>query len=198
MQIESSLFPSRHGRRAKKLAEPPPQTWQPLPVGAVVLCIDPSSVACGWAILRNTMPNPTRLDSGVFAPIDRPGRHKFDHLSGLIVDRLNRSTEAGDVVTHAIIETPAGGGGWGARSTMRLMSYSRSIGVVEATCYQANLTTYRATVTEWKQSGKKHRTQLTVEFFFKYTPRDDNEADALGLGLWLCSRNPRLAQMEKA
>ncbi len=201
-----SLFAASPGSRrfAPRQAVSEPPTWCPLAVGAVVLCIDPSIANCGWAIVRNTQPNPERLDSGIFHPVTRADLNRFDHLSQLIqlrVDMCNAelatpfervSTESKpERITDALIETPVGGGGWGAKTTSTLMMYTRAIGVCEATCLMLGLRVHRVAVNEWKGSGKKSTTALHVRHFLNYEPRDSNESDALGMGLWICGRTQK-------
>lgn len=184
-----SLFPTRAtSRKPPKVKAPAERNWRPLEPGAVLLAIDPSSARCGWAILHNT-DKPQRLDSGVWYPTDRPemNRTKLDDLAVQIRHRVNTFHANTDLrISHAVIETPAGGQ-WG-RSATQLMVYARAIGVCEATCYGMALGMNRVTVNEWKGSGKKSHTANVVRHFFNYQPRDDNEADAIGLGLWLCSK----------
>jgi Holliday junction resolvasome RuvABC endonuclease subunit len=184
----NTLFgPTSTRSRLPAKPQQPDTIWKPLAPGAVLLAIDPSIVNCGWALLRQGQPNPTRLDSGVFHPIARPDKDRHDHLVDLLVQRIEMATESGMRPTDALIEIPSGGQR-GDRSATQLMVYARAIGDIEATCYRAGLTMHRVTVNGWKGSGRKGHTELVVKHVFKYTPRDNNEADAIGLGLWLCSK----------
>lgn len=184
--LANTLFGPQKVSREFRGKAPAQQLWKPLTPGAVLLALDPSIANCGFAVLRNDRQNPTRLDSGIFHPVFTQERPRCDHLAMLITDRLERSARAGWKVTDAIIEIPAGGQ-WG-RSATQLMVYARAIGVCEAACFLGGLRMHRATVSEWKGSGKKCHTALVAKHVFKYEPRDDNESDALGLGLWLCSK----------
>jgi len=186
-----SLFPSKViPRHYLKKLEEPARECSPLTIGTVLFCLDPSIVRCGWAIVRNDYPNCVRLDSGIFVPMGRENLDRFDHLANLIRQRLELAEADGFKSTDALIEVPAGGQRLD-RAASQLMTYARAVGICEATCHTAGLDTQRVRVTTWKGMGKKARTQMNVKYAFKYQPRDDNEADALGLGLWLCSKTRR-------
>jgi hypothetical protein len=187
------LFPSdkRLARKVKRDLAPPADTWGPLTIGSVVLCLDPSSTACGWAVLCNTWPNATRVDSGCFAPIDRPDRNRFDHLAALIRQRVELSAEAGFPVTDAAVEV-FGRGIWQPPGGLyRFAIYARAVGVCEATCGAIGLCMNRVSVPEWKGNSKKHETARVVKFATGHETNNDNESDAIGLGLWLCSMTRR-------
>lgn len=192
-----TLFPSkvvpRRALRAAAGAAPAERTFSPLAPGTILLCIDPSIAKCGWALVRNTWPNTERLDSGIFHPIGNERRNRHDHLSDLIRQRIELASGAGQAPTDALIEVPSGGQ-W--QHTQALMAYSRSIGVCEATCHRLGLRTHRVNVQTWKGMGKKAFTARVVTHAFKYEPRDSNEADALGLGLWLCGKTKRPTPQE--
>lgn len=186
----ASLFPSKViPRRVLRRQEPAAPSWAPLTIGSVLLCIDPSIVKCGWAIVRNTYPNPERIDSGVLQPIERPTLHRYDHLARLIWQRIDLAGENGTPPTDALVEMPAGGNGWERGGT--LMVYGGAVGICGCACLGRGLDVQRVRVDEWKGGSKKAATIRYVRHAFNYEPRDDNEADALGLGLWLCSKTRR-------
>lgn len=188
--IPPCLFPSRASARMVRPSPAPEVTWWPITPDSILLCLDPSIARCGWAIVKNTRPDPTRIDSGILCPVQNGERSRFDHLSDLIRHRIELATAAGTPPEDALIEVPAGGQRSG-HHVAALMIYARSIGICESTCHRLGLNVNRVTVTGWKGTGKKSRTELIVKHCFQYEPRDSNEADALGMALWLCAKTKR-------
>lgn len=182
MSEQMTFFgPSRQGKRSPRFTAEEEVLWSPLPRDAVLLALDPSITNCGWAILQGA-PNPRRVNSGIIRPIRRLTVERHDRLFELLRDSVIRKYEPRP--THAAIEMPRGGG----RGGKQMQEYLRAVGICEAVCFSEGLAMNRIHVNEWKSNEKKQPTMVFVKHYFSYVPRDDNEADALGLGLWLCGR----------
>lgn len=154
--------------------------------GARVLSVDPSICNCGWAVMANANGEPRRVDSGVWHPSaakDAIGRwgQLFEFLEGLAAS-----------VDYAVIEEPNRGriARQAKFSREAQITYGRAVGTVEA-AVRSNLANDRVFVPDvsaWKGKGKKGATLDDVSLRLAYRPRDDNEADALGIALWFMNR----------
>lgn len=170
-------------RRVKSPARDLPE-WKPLPMGAIVLAIDPSVANAGWCLMRQE-PRPVRLDSGQWHPRDRDEHGRLEDLANLVALRIRLARESGIGPEHAAIETPAGGG---MAMGKNLATYVQSVGVCRATCFRMGLRIHAIGVNTWKGSGKKLLTANIVRSFTGYEPRDTNEADAIGIAIFLCDQ----------
>jgi Holliday junction resolvasome RuvABC endonuclease subunit len=155
-------------------------TWRQLDPGAVLLAIDPSISACGYAMLRNTS-KPELIDAGVIRPVDSDDRSRFDHLSLRLAKLIKEWREKGEVITDCIIEIPRGGGKGG----LALSYYYRAVGICEGTCYRAGLRMNRVSVSEWKGRSDKRNALLVVRNEFPaFVTTENNTIDAIAIGLW--------------
>jgi Holliday junction resolvasome RuvABC endonuclease subunit len=168
MKPAAARTPTR--RRDASAWEAPPRP------GGLLLAIDPSITAAGWAIVS---PSRTRIASGTFKPsAAQESPDRFDQLADFV-----RMTISSTGVTDVLIETPSGGQ---RHSAMQLMTYARAIGVCEASARCAGVAVWRASVNQWKGTAPKASTLIRVRAAFMYEPKDHNECDALGLALaWL-------------
>lgn len=143
-----------------------------------LIAIDPSIAKCGIAVFDQSREGrPARVDSLTFKPSTaQASKDRFEQL-GLAITEIIAAHE----VTHAVIETPDG---YQKRSFAQLASYCIAVGVCRESCRAAGCVVTPVTVNGWKGTGKKLLTQLIVENDLHYSPADDNEADALGLGIW--------------
>jgi Holliday junction resolvasome RuvABC endonuclease subunit len=165
----------------------------------MILSLDPCIKACGWAVLeREVWPNvglrPKRICSGTFRPSEAKGSlDRFDQLAAFIDEAICMHTPR-DVV----IETPDP---YQEQNFSSLRFDLRAVGVCEGVAYSSSLThcdmsaglgeparIHRVEVNQWKVSGSKWHTAMQVKAIFGYTPDDDNESDAIGLGAWWLSR----------
>lgn len=171
----------RRGKGERQRRDEVPQ-WRPIRPGVTLLAIDPSIRQTGWAVLRNNPApsSPTVLGSGMIAPIARGSSNRFDDLAARVMVHL-------DGVDEVVIELPNRGPAWKmGHDDIRIQS--QAIGVIQGVCIANQLRVHLVRVSEWKGRDKKQRTAVYVKHFLGRCPGNDNEADALGIGLWLCSR----------
>lgn len=170
-----------------RVKKKPPCEWWPLTVGSIVLAIDPSMTCTGWAILEKTAKDPIRIDSGNIYPTTTCPRDmsRYDWLASQVAKRCVSATSPTGrsyTPTDAVIEIPRGGGRGGAQ----MITYVQAVATCATACYFAGLGVNRLPVGTWKGRGKKEETHRLVKQLLKYDPREENECDALGLGLWIC------------
>lgn len=178
------------GHAARRFPKPTPaKEWWPITTDSVLLALDPSIANCGYAVLLKTSGDPIRLESGIIHPRGDDERSRYDDLAAQICKRAQPKSFNGEMltVTDAVVEIPSGGQRPNV-SAYQLMTYARAVGVCESASYFAGLSVNRVPVNAWKGREKKSRTLAIVRAIFKYDARDDNEGDALGLGLWLCAK----------
>ncbi len=187
MIMDHSLFAHIPGiklpQRSKGRGAVAAVEWAPIPDGAILLALDPSVVACGWACIRKINRNRCeRIISGVWKPKAKGEATRFNVLA----DLAKRVCEV-DHVTDAVIELPNKGPAW-KMSADDIRANSRAIGALEAACYFAGACVALVRVSEWKGRGKKQETRMVVKALFGYDATEHNECDALGLGAWMCGR----------
>lgn len=146
----------------------------------MLLAFDPSICNCGWAVLGAVQsPNgpPRRIDSGTWHPSEAKGAaDRYDQLADFV--RGLASLHHADI---AVVEIPSGGQ---RHSATQLMRYARAVGVIEAAAFLSGCKIARVPVQTWKGNARKRVTADTMRLMLRYEPADDNESDALGLGVW--------------
>jgi Holliday junction resolvasome RuvABC endonuclease subunit len=164
----------------------------------MILALDPSIKASGWAVLEPIAGNQLarRVVSGTFRPsAANDAGDPFDQLAEFINALVGHH-----IPSDCVIETP---GKFQRFNFVTIQAYLRAVGICEGAVWAASHAAsfrrgqikvariHRLTVNEWKGNGKKSLTALKVKALFGYTPADDNESDAIGIGMtWIC-RNPR-------
>jgi Holliday junction resolvasome RuvABC endonuclease subunit len=149
----------------------------------IVLAIDPSIRNCGWAIL---LAPGTRKDSGCWHPSEMHGMpDRFVQLERFLAELVHAHKPLA-----AIVEAPNRGGLHRQKEFSRKsqITYGRAVATIDTTLRLLIGTVYSPDVNDWKGFGSKMQMELYVRARCGYSPRDDNEADAIGLGLWFMSR----------
>lgn len=148
----------------------------------MILAVDPSITNCGYAVLEDKPLR--RVESGTWRPSQAKGSaDRFDQLAWFIDTLIG---EHG--VTEVVVETPSGGQ---RHSATQLMTYARAIGVVEAAAFLAGRPARRVPVLTWKGNTGKGLTALRVKAALGYEAGDDNESDAIGLGIYWINHGKR-------
>lgn len=142
------------------------------------LSIDPSIASLGWAVFDGCKP----VSHGTWHPSKKPNaRDRFDQLAEFIRDLLAVHEHVSDVV----VEVPSGGL---YRMGSTAMIYGRAIGVCECAAALSGATVHRIPVNTWKGNARKSKTQAIVKYGLKIDGATEDQADALGLGLWFGER----------
>ena len=166
---------------------PPP--WA-VPPRVVLLSVDPSATATGWAVLAGGDGRPVdRVASGVWHPSRAVGADDaIEQLAAFVGRRVGE-----DALGRVAVEVPDGGeryyrdaGGQQKRlGGLRQLTYAQAVGACRAAARVAGATVHPVSMATWKGSARKEYTALVVaNQLGGYRPRHDNEADARGLGLW--------------
>lgn len=174
-----------------KPAKPvPPIAFPDLSTASGVLAIDPSICDCGWAILRGNSVTCERVDSGTWHPSQAVSAgDRWAQLARFVFELSRKSS-----VRYVVIEAPnkRGLGRQAKFSRASQITYGRAVGTVEASARNAIGEAWTGAVDHvfnpdveaWKRKSSKSQTSKMVALRLRYTPRDHNEADALGLALW--------------
>jgi len=158
---------------------------------ADLLAFDPSKTRTGAAAFCG----PTLIGYGS-CPLRRSDTSLAQwtrRLAGFVAEVLNAYAAA---ETVCLIEEPAGGmyarrrrpGAVQGIATSQLQ-YAIAVGVVLAACHGHHLGVVTVTPGKWNGGRSKDATRLIVEQTFGLNGLNQDEADAIGMGLWATS-NP--------
>jgi Holliday junction resolvasome RuvABC endonuclease subunit len=176
--------PSAHKPRSSK----PAMTCNlpPGPISGTIVAFDPSSGNLGWAVVDATPQGPKRITSGCWHPSEAKGASdKFDQL----VRFANALFGEDDGRMNVVVELPNTRAipKYASRSPASILVYGRAVGHVEAVCrLRCPGRVWTPDVQKWKGQKRKGQTIFEVRHRLGYVTANDNEADALGLCLWLC------------
>lgn len=143
-----------------------------------ILSIDPSSRKCGWAVMDQEL----AFKSGCWKPSQAksaPSRLEqlANFMRGLCVEHQPQF-----VVIEAPNRKPLGRAA--KFSSQAMIGYGRSVGLIEGVARGLGHEVFMPDVEQWKGRGSKESTVLVVRARLSYSPTDDNEADAIAIGIW--------------
>lgn len=193
-----SLFPGlapKSGFKQPRQKRKRVPEWWPLSDGSILLSIDGASTKCGWAVMEKTKGDPRLIDSGVIKASGNDKTPKADDLVRQVYGLANRVFRMNGIdykPTDAAIEISFGV----SRGDPQGMSvYNMAVGGCAAACVLAGLGVNRIVTYEWKKGlmegakkreAQKRRAIQLARQWFGIQPIDDNHAEALVIGAWLC------------
>jgi hypothetical protein len=153
-----------------------------------ILALDPSSTACGWAVLTPDGRNPAVHDLGVIRP--GPGKlwPRIDRLV-LKVEELAARVAPSDVVIEV-----TSGRTYKSNRRQSLAWLAFAQGATVAACRRSCRSIHTVTEQDWTgRKPKRDRAKLVCLWcptYHKFAPRDPgmDAADAIGVGAWWLDR----------
>jgi Holliday junction resolvasome RuvABC endonuclease subunit len=153
----------------------------------IVLCIDPGTKTAGWALFFS-QDNSTRLiKSGIFKSC-KEGTW-IDHIDEIIAAAL--SEFLGHNVNKVIIEQPQvfmsgkGQAASNSEAVLKLMGFVFAIRSLFIHIFKLQSSAITLVpVTTWKGQIPKNISADRIKRYWNVEPKDNNEADAIGIGDW--------------
>lgn len=193
--ISPSEWRALHSRHPGKFAKSggARKRRQPGPINVpadveCVLAIDPAIGNLGWAVIGTSSGLASadiyRYTSGTWSPSSAKGKpDRWQQLWAFI----RSLKESYPQIDAAVVEVPntAGLARGKPFAAVAHIAYGRAVGIVHAALLESVGRVLTPAVEQWKGRGNKSNTMAVVSARLGYQPKDDNEADALGLGLWV-------------